>query len=148
MIPHLFHHCTLIFFVFTYFILFLFFSRQPHLIGLFCCFTTCISGHTTHISLHKLVESKLLGRKRAFFCTLFLFSTLLTYIYTRNSDSLFRAWLVGGGDHGGGRALAFYGCCKWSIFCYSCMLDMGRDFGRIRGGDNACVCIYELNINF
>lgn len=134
MIPHLFHHCTLIFLVFTYFILFLFLSRQPHLIGFFCCFTTCISGHTTHISLHKLVESKLLGREKGLFflAVSVFFPTFLTHIYTRNSDSLFGAWLVGGGNHGGGRELAFYGCCKWSIFCYSCMLDMGRDFGRIR----------------
>ncbi|KAL7897759.1 hypothetical protein HDV64DRAFT_35627 [Trichoderma sp. TUCIM 5745] len=84
-------------FVFTYFIYVLFFSRQPHLIGPFCCFTTCISGHTTHISLHKLVEPKLLGREKGFFFVGAVsdFTTLLQYIYTRNSDLSFGAWLEG-----------------------------------------------------
>lgn len=41
---HLFHHCTLIFFVFTYFILF--FSRQPHLIGPFLLL------HDMHLRSH------------------------------------------------------------------------------------------------
>lgn len=82
---HLFHHCTLIFFcIHLLYSLFLsptashwpFFAASRHASTVTQLISPCIS----------LWSQNSLGREKGFFFAVSVFSTLLTYIYTRNSE--------------------------------------------------------------